>query len=79
VTPIGVEARRELMTMRLEGWVRCFPNLRLRWVDLRLVDGGLVGRRCGWIFIASTTLFFFFFFCDGGSRWVGVMGKDWLA
>jgi hypothetical protein len=66
------------MTARLEGWVWCFLNLRLRWADLRPVDGALMGRRCGWIFVASITLFFLFFVTvvAGG---VGVMGGDWLA
>jgi len=78
VTPRGVEARRELMTARLEGWVRCFLNLRLRWANLRLVDGCLVGRRCGWIFVASTALFFLFFVMAVADD-VGVMSKDWLV
>jgi hypothetical protein len=47
-------------------------------VDLRLVDSGLVERRLGWIFVASTTFFFLFFvmLAAGG---VGIMGNDWLA
>jgi hypothetical protein len=72
-----MEALCELMTTRLDGWVRCFLNLWLRWADLRLVDGGFVGRRCGWIFIASTAFFFFFVMVAAGE--VGVIGKDWLA
>jgi heme/copper-type cytochrome/quinol oxidase subunit 3 len=71
--------RRELMTTRLEGWVRCLLHLRPRWADLRPVDGGLVGRRCGWIFIASTTLFFLFFFVTVAAGEVGVMCEAWLA
>jgi len=60
-----------LMTARLEGWVQCLLNLRP-------VNGGLVGHWCGWIFVASTALFFLFFLTEATSE-VGVMGKDWLA
>jgi hypothetical protein len=45
---------------------------------LRLDDGGLVGRRCGWIFVASTALFFLFFVTMTAGE-VGVMGGAWLA
>jgi hypothetical protein len=66
-----MEARRELMTTRLEGWVRCLLHL---WP----VDGGLVGRRCGWIFVASTALFFLFFVTMAAGE-VGVMCEAWLT
>jgi hypothetical protein len=42
------------------------------------VDGGLVGRRCGWIFVASTALFFLFFVTVAAGE-VGVMCEAWLA
>jgi hypothetical protein len=73
-----MEAWRELMTTRLEGWVRCLLHLRSRWADLRPVDGGLVGRRCGWIFVALTALFFLFFVTVAAGE-VGVMCEAWLA
>jgi hypothetical protein len=73
-----MEARRELMTAHLEGWGWCLLNLRLRWADLRPVDGGLVGHRCGWIFVALTALFFLFFVTVAAGE-VGVMGGAWLA
>jgi hypothetical protein len=71
-----MEAQRELMTTRLEDWVWCLLNLRLRWADLRSIDGGLVERRCGWIFVAPTTLFFLFFVMVAAGG-VGVMGGAW--
>lgn len=73
-----MEAQRELMTTRLEGWVWCLLNLRLRLADLRSINSGLVERRCGWIFVASTTLFFLFFVMVAAGG-VGVMGGAWLA
>jgi hypothetical protein len=73
-----MEAWRELMKAHLEGWVWCLLNLRLRWADLRPIDGGSVERWCGWIFVTSTALFFLFFVTvvAGG---VGVRGGAWLA
>jgi hypothetical protein len=73
-----MEAWRELMTTRLEGWVWCLLHLRPRWADLRPVDGGLVGCRCGWIFVASNALFFLFFVTVAAGE-VGVMCEAWLA
>jgi len=73
-----MEARRELMTARLEGWVWCLLNLWLRWADLRLIDGGSVERRCGWIFVISTALVFLFFVTVVAGE-VGVMCEAWLA
>jgi hypothetical protein len=47
--------------------------VRLEWADLQLVDDGLVGHRCGWIFVASTTRFFLFFVTVVAGE-IGVMG-----
>jgi hypothetical protein len=73
-----MEAQRELMTARLKGWVWSLLNLRLRWADLWLIDGGLVERRCGWIFVISTALFFLFF-VPVATNEVDIMCEAWLA
>jgi len=46
--------------------------------DLRPIDGGLVERRCGWIFVTPTALFFLFFVMVAAGG-VGVKGRAWLV
>jgi hypothetical protein len=45
---------------------------------MQLVDGGLVERQLGWIFVASATLFFLIFVMVSAGG-VSAMGNDWLA